>query len=407
MKKFNKIIALLAFLFFVIGFALGLNGLLIPFLEQNLQLSSTESYSILAATFGAFALLGYPAGLVVDHIGYKKSMILSFVLFTCGMYLYIPSINHASYFLFLVASFISGAANTLLQAVVNPYVTLYGDRESAATRICIMGILNKFGWAVAPIFLSLFLDVNALSIDLQSLTYPFYIIVLLFIALAILMFYVSLPEIKVEGEDGLENLADPKLKMFLSTKKNVFDFPHLLLGVIVLFGYVGVESLTLVSVVDFATVLQLPNPEVYTLLVVLFMVIGYVIGILFIPKYLSQLTALRICVLFCFIISLLILLVKPDHALYLVCLLGLGNSLIWSATWPLAISNLGKFTKTGSSLLVMAIVGGAVIPLLFGVLKDSLDMMQEAYTICVPIYLFMVFYAFKGYKLGLDNLNNE
>ncbi len=403
----NKILSLLAFLFFVLGFALGLNGLLIPFLQGGLNLSSTQSYGVLAATFGAFAILGYPAGLVVAKIGYKKSMLLSFLLFACGLYLFIPSAKSTSYTLFLVASFMSGAANTLLQAVVNPYVTLYGDRESAATRICIMGILNKAGWAVAPIFLSLFIDIKAETLNLSELSHPFYIIVMIFIALAMLLFFVSLPEIKAEGQDESSDEIDPKLKAFLATKKSIFDFPHLLLGVGVLFGYVGVETITLASIVDFASYLQMANPQVYTSLVVGCMVAGYICGIILIPKFISQLTALRFCVLFCAINSILVLILPASIAIYLIALLGFGHSLIWSATWPLAISNLGRFTNKGSALLVMAIVGGAVLPLAFGVLKDSVGSMQNAYAILIPIYLFMVFYAFRGYNMGLKKLEKN
>ena len=403
----NYLVALsiVGILFFSIGFALGINGLLIPYLQKAFNLSSTGSYLVLTATFGAFVICGYPAGWVIKKIGYKKGMMVSFLFFAIGLYMFIPSAKFESFVFFLVASFVSGIGNTILQAAVNPYVTICGPMETAAKRISIMGILNKCGWAIAPIFLSLFLDLSQTTIKLSDMYLPFYIIVGVFILLAIVVWFVPLPEIKATGEDESDVSSESKeVAAFVNTKKNIFQFPHLILGVITLFFYVGVETIALATVVDFANTISLPNPERYTSYTVLAMVIGYALGALLIPKIISQTFALKFCTTLGIICSLLVIIFPVNLAIYFVALMGFANSLIWGPVWPLAIAYLGRFTKAGASLLVIAIVGGAIIPLLFAILKDTLGNMQQAYWICFPLYVYMAFYAFKGHKIGLKSI---
>ncbi|MDD3723578.1 MAG: glucose/galactose MFS transporter [Lutibacter sp.] len=415
MKKSNKnivyvyVLSYIGMLFFLIGFALGINGLLIPYLQKAFTLSSSSSYLVLTATFGAFVLFGYPSGILIKYVGYKKGMIVSFFFFALGLALFIPSAKYESFAFFLIASFISGIGNTILQAVVNPYVTIYGPIESAAKRISIMGILNKSGWAISPIFLSFFLDLTQISVDLSDMYLPFGIIVSIFILLGIVTYFINLPEIKAKGEDNIptEDLESARIITFTNTKKNVLQFPHLLLGVLLLFLYVGVETITLASPVDFANTIGLENPQIYTSYTVIAMVIGYILGVILIPKIISQHQALIICASLGVLFSFLAVLVPAEIAIYFIASMGFANSLIWGPVWPLAISHLGKFTKTGASLLVMSIVGGAILPLIFGYLKDLLDNMQQAYWICVPFYFYTLYYAFWGYKVGLRRVLNK
>ena len=407
-KKVNYTFALavVGMLFFVIGFALGINGLLIPYLKKVFSLNSTQSYLVLTSTFSAFVLVGYPAGLLVKHIGYKKSMVTAFLFFAIGLYLFVPSAANESFVLFLIASFISGIGNTILQAAVNPYVTICGPIETATRRINIMGILNKSGWAVAPVFLALFIDLSQTTIDLSKMYLPFYIIVGVFIFLGIFTYFVPLPEIKALGEDEESDVTAESAEVvrFVKTKKSVLEFPHLLLGVLLLFLYVGVETITLASPVDFANTIGLKNAELYTSYTVAAMVLGYVIGILIIPKIITQHQAFIICAILGIVFSLMTVLAPLEYAIYFVALMGLSNSLIWGPVWALAISYLGKYTKEGASLLVMSIVGGAVLPLTFGWLKDVLGNMQLAYWICVPYYFYALYYAKIGYKVGLKDI---
>lgn len=381
-------------LFFMIGFALGINGLIIPFLRTALDLSTAESYLVLAATFSTFVIFGYPCGLIIKAIGYKKTMILSFLFFAVGLYLFIPSAENKSFAMFLLASFISGIGNTMLQAAVNPYITILGPMESAATRMSMMGIANKAAWAIAPIFLGVFLNLG--DVQLNDIKLPFYFISGIFVLLGILVAFVPLPEVKAEGEDENDEAA---ASSYAANKTSVWQFPHLLLGLVSLLFYVGVETLAMASIVDYATSLNLPDPQVYTSYTVIGMVIGYLVGVFFIPKYISQERAMFICAIIGLVSSLLIVLTPMNISIWFVAVLGLANSLMWPALWPLAMKDLGKFTKTGSSLLVMAIVGGAVFPLLFGWLADVSGNMQQAYWICFPAYLMIFYYALSGHKI--------
>ena len=310
------------------------------------------------------------------------------------MYLFIPSASDQNLFIFLLASFICGIGNTILQSAVNPYITLLGNLDSAATRISIMGIVNKLAWAIAPIFLGLFLDLN--NVDLKDIILSFYIIIGIFLLLFILILCTPLPEIKAIGEDE-KSINSP----LPNTKMNILQYPHLLLGFISLFCYVGVETLSMSSIVDYANYFQLPDPQLYTSFTVSGMILGYLIGILLIPKYLSQEKSLLICSVLGIISSCMILMPIGTISIYFVALLGLANSLLWPAIWPLAIKDLGELTKIGSSILVMAIAGGAIFPLLFGWMCDLLQNMQQAYWICIPAYSMILYYAIKGHKIRI------
>lgn len=152
-KSFVLPLTFIGIMFFAIGFALGINSLLVPVLQKSLGISNTASYLIIAATFIPFLVFGYPAGLTIKAIGYKRTMSLSFFIFAIAFYLFILSADQESFTLFLLASFISGAANAYLQASVNPYITILGPLDSAAKRISIMGICNKLAWPIPAIFI--------------------------------------------------------------------------------------------------------------------------------------------------------------------------------------------------------------------------------------------------------------
>lgn len=387
-------LVILGTMFFSIGFALGINSYLIPLLNQALDISSSESYLVLAATFSAFIVFGYPASLVISKIGYKKTMALSFLMFSLGFFLYLPSARMESLTLFLIASFISGMGNTFLQATVNPYVTILGPIESAAKRISIMGIANKLAWPVAPMFLALVIGKSVNEVSLADIQLPFIIIIAVFLLLGLLALLSPLPEVKAAGED--ESSADEC--PYAVGKTSIWQFPHLLLGVLALFLYVGAETISLGTLVDYAESLGMPNPEYYAWIAPVGMVTGYLAGIVFIPKYISQSKALLIVSVIAVVGSLSVVLMPQELSIYFVVLMALGCSLMWPAIWPLAMTDLGRFTKTGSSLMVIAIVGGALIPPLYGVAKDALGA-QNAYWIAVPIFFYIFYYALKGHKI--------
>ena len=232
--------------------------------------------------------------------------------------------------------------------------------------------------------------------QLDDIKLPFYFISGIFVLLGVLVAFVPLPEVKAEGEDESDEEASSS---YASTKTSIWQFPHLLLGLVSLLCYVGVETLAMASIVDYAKSIGLADPQIYTSYTVIGMVAGYLVGVFFIPKYLSQEKAMFICAIIGVISSLLVVFLPVHVSIWFVALLGLANSLMWPALWPLAMKDLGKFTKTGSSLLVMAIVGGAIFPLLFGWLADVFGDLQQAYWICFPAYLMIFYYALSGHKI--------
>ncbi|MBQ6959143.1 MAG: glucose/galactose MFS transporter [Bacteroidales bacterium] len=391
-NKYLLPLCFIGMMFFTVGFATGINGYFVPFLENNLHLSSSQSYLVIAATFIAFLVFSFPASAIIGRIGYKRTMALSFFLFAIAFALFIPAARLASFALYLLACFLSGTANTILQAAINPYVTILGPIDSAARRISIMGISNSLALSLPSVFLAAVTRKNIDQVALGDLDKPFLIIIAALVLLGILTFFAPLEEIKAAGEENEEDCP------YAAGKKSLWQFPHLLLGALALFVYVGVENLALLTVLDYAQDLGLPNPERYTLFPGIGMAAGYILGILLIPKYLSQVNALRACTWLAVLDSLLIVLTPPTVSIWCVALLSFACSLMYPAIWPLAITDLGKFTKKGSSLLVASIGGGALIPLLFGALKDAVGS-QSAYWICLPFYLLILYYAYYGYKI--------
>lgn len=391
-KNYALPLAFIGMMFFVVGFATGINGYFVPFLEKNLELSSAQSYLVIAATFAAFLICSFPAASIIARIGYRRTMSLSFFLFAFAFALFIPAARFESFALYLTACFISGTANTVLQAAINPYVTILGPIESAARRISIMGICNSLALSLPSVFIAFVTGKNIDAVALGDLDICFYVIISIVVILGVITRFAPLEEIKAEGEENEDDCP------YAAGKKSIWQFPHLVLGALALFVYVGVENLALLTVLDYAQDLGLSNPEKYTLLPGLGMAIGYVIGIFLIPKYMSQVKALRICTWVAVVDSLLIVLTPASVSVWCVALLSLACSLMYPAIWPLAITELGKFTKKGSSLLVASIGGGALIPLLFGLVKDWAGS-QPAYWICIPFYLLIMFYAYYGYKI--------
>jgi len=413
MKKSNYLFPLLiiSIAFFVIGFGVGINGIMVPILEEAFSLSKGMAYLVLTATFSAFLIFGGPAGWLLKKIGYKKSLVLSLLIMSLGMLLFIPSAKMGSsmsgFYMFLIASFIGGIGNTILQAAVNPYVTICGPIEKAAQRMCFMGIMNKSAWYLGPIFLSLFIDVKNPILDKAAI--PFSLAAGIIAVFSIIIYFINLPEVKAEGEDDLieegENLQSEVIAS-VNRKTSILQFPHLILGTIALFVYVGVETLPMASVIDFAKAIGLNNPEQYAAIVPIGLVIGYIFSI-FLLQFMKQKKALIMFVLIALIASIFLIFLPAKKAIYCLLCLGFSHSIMWGAIWALTIDKLGKFTKTGASLLVVAIVGGAILPLIFGFLLDwvktgetitAIDF-QTAYWIFIPSYLYILFYALIGHRI--------
>jgi glucose/galactose transporter len=407
-KKIGPAIPLIivGVIFFMIGFGVGISGFLTPALRSAFNLTTGQSYLVTAAIFSAFVIFGRPSGWLIKKIGYRRAMMIAFFVMALGMLLFVPSSNAVSFPLFLIALFVGGIGNTLLQGSVNPYITIIGPENTAAVRMSLMGIMNKMAWWIAPVFLGIFIDLQDVKVD--DIILPFYIVTGILIVLGIFVYFAPLPEVKAEGEDE-EEAGGSAESSYASGKTSILQFPHLMLGMVALFVYVGIETLPMASIIDFArtTFGDADNLESYSKFVTLGLVAGYLFGVITIPRFISQTKALISFAVLGIISSLLLIYLPPKFAFYALLLASFSNSLMWPAIWPLAIKDLGRFTKAGASMLVMAIVGGAVIPLIFGVIVDAVKTTEEAlvtdyqaaYWVMVPCYLFIFYFAVSGHKI--------
>lgn len=389
-------LAIIGLFFFSIGFALGINSYLMPVLKNAMHISGAASSLLLAATFIPFLLFGIPATHCIRLIGYKRTMALSFAIFAVAFALFILAAKQNSLTWFLIASFVSGAANAVLQASVNPYVTILGPLDSAARRISCMGISNKLAWPVTTLFITLVIGKGIGDTQLSDLYLPFTIIIAIFLLLGVIALLAPLPDVKAAGED--ESDTTTTSNSYADGKTSILQFPHLLLGCLALFLYVGVETISLATATGYAQSLGLEGDN-YGFIPSVGMIVGYVCGVIFIPRYLSQAVAMRICAIIALVGSIAVAVVpNPVFSVCCIFLMALGCSLMWPALWPLAMADLGKFTKAGSSLLTMAIAGGAVMPWVQGLVQDAFSY-QTSYWVSVPCFLFILYYGLAGYKV--------
>ena len=414
-KNQSSIVPLLILgaLFFIFGFVTWLNGTLIPYLKIACELNTFQALFVAFAFYIAYFFTALPSSWILQKTGFKKGMMLGLLVMAAGALLFIPAAMSRTYGLFLTGLFVIGTGLSILQTASNPYITIVGPIESAARRISIMGICNKIAGVMAPIILGavILADADTLVNELQVLDaaqkverlnelasrviLPYSLMAAVLVGLAFMIRFSPLPEIEKE-QDDIEYKPTGK-------KTSVLEFPNLVLGVIALFLYVGVEVLAGDTIGTFGQSQGIPLSESknFTAYTLTAMVVGYIIGIFSIPKIISQSTALAASAVVGILFSIAAIFAQGYAAVLFIALLGLANALVWPAIWPLAIDGLGKFTKTGSALLIMAIAGGALLPLLYGRLAD-LEFIghQQAYWIMIPCYLFILFYSLKGYKIS-------
>jgi len=409
-KSYIISIAIIGALFFIFGFVTWLNGILIPYLQIACELTTFQALYVAFAFYISYTVMALPSSWVLKKTGFKNGMMVGLLVMAVGMLLFVPAAMTRTYSLFLAGLFIVGTGLAVLQTASNPYITIIGPIESAAKRISIMGICNKVAGALAPLILAYFIlsDGDAFVESLKSMDdvakiaaldglaarviVPYIIMAVILVVLGLLVRLSPLPEIESEEEETVDSS--------ISSKKYIIEFPHLIFGVIALFLYVGAEVIAGDTIIRYGISLGIPisTAKTFTSLTLAAMIIGYIVGILIIPKIISQRTALIISAVLGVVISILAIFTPPMVSVTMIALLGLAYALVWPAIWPLALDSLGKFLKTGSALLIMAIAGGAILPLLWGKLADIYTS-QLAYWVLIPCYLFILFFALKGYKL--------
>lgn len=410
-KNFILPMIIIGALFFIFGFVTWLNGILIPYLKIACQLTDFQALFVAFAFYIAYTIMALPSAWVLKKTGFKNGMMVGLLVMAVGTMIFIPAAMSRTFSVFLTGLFAMGTGLALLQTASNPYVTIIGPKESAARRISILGICNKFAGAMAPLILAYYIlndgdafveslkamDATARVAALDSLAArvinPYIVMTIVLVVMGIGVRLAPLPEIETNEEDAKAENGEKK-------KNSIMAFPHLILGVLALFFYVGAEVIAGDTIINYGLSLgiELDTAKAFTSYTMVTMVVGYLLGVTLIPKVIDQRFALKVSAVLGILFAFGAIFTSGITSVIFVAMFGLANALVWPAIWPLALSGLGSFINTGSALLVMAISGGAILPLIWGRLSDVFST-QQAYWVVVPCYMFIFFYAVKGYKI--------
>lgn len=393
-------------LFFVFGFITWANGILIPYFRIGLELNNFQSTWVAFSAYVAYFVMAIPSSWILKYTGYKKGMFVGLLVMSVGTLMFIPAAYSRTYWLFLFGLFVTGTGLALLQTAANPYVAVIGPIESHAKRIGFMGLANKIAGIVSLVVLgSAFLgDADAIILQISKVTehekevilddyvlqvvVPYLIITAILVLLAAMIYFSRLPDV----DETKEIIAEP----VSSQKSTIFQFPNLTFGVVALFFSSACEVIPIDGIILYSSGLGIPITEsrFFAQFTLIAMTIGYVVSILCIPKYLSQQKALFLCTLLGLVLTLGSYMTDGIISVYFVIAMGFSSAMLWGTIWGLALKGLGRFTKLGSALLLMAVVGGGIFPIIFGRLMDvNFDLPQNAILLLVPCNLVIMGYA--------------
>lgn len=414
---------ILCSLFFIFGFVSWVNAILIPYFKIACELSHTQAYFVAFAFYIAYFVMAIPASKILNKFGFKKGMLMGLVMMSLGTLIFVPAAYTRTYGIFLFGLFCIGTGLAILQTAANPYVTIIGPIESAAKRISIVGLCNKFAGIISPlIFAAVVLKVSdaemfqqlkegvilgaereiVLDELIQRVMVPYAFLSAFLLIFGILIRYSPLPEINTREQNKSADLSSKE-------RASIFEYPYLILGVLAIFFHVGAQVISIDTIINYAETMgiELTAAKVFPSYTMSCTLVGYLIGIVLIPKILSQKRALQIATSLGLALSFGVIYIsgnvelfshKTDISIWFLVLMGMPNALIYAGIWPLAIRNLGKFTNLGSSLLVMALCGNAFLPVIYGTLADSYGV-RLSYWVLVPCFLYLIFYAFKGHTI--------
>ena len=425
-RKSNIVLSMvmLGALFFVIGLVSWVNSILVPYFKVACELKNeTESYLANFAFYIAYLVMAIPASLLLDRAGFKKGVKYGLWILALGALLFVPAAMSRKYAMFMAGLFTMGTGLAILQAAANPFVTIIGPIESAARRISIMGICNKLAGILAPIiFASLVIrpndklvmdriqaglltgDAKAAALDemVKGVIPPYIGLAIILVLFGILFYKSSIPDIDPNKQ---------KAEASGNERKSVLSYPYLVLGVIALFCHLGAQVVSVNTIIGYAEGMgiDLIQAKFFPSATLACILSGYLLGVVTIPRLISQQKALLVCTITGLILSLLVVLtssgvklfgMETGISIWFLVLLGIPNSLIYAGIWPLAIHDLGKHTTLGSSLLVMALCGNAILPLVYGFVADKTGSLQAGYWVLIPCFAYMIFYAVHGYKIN-------
>ena len=416
-------ILIIASLFFIFGFVSWVNAILIPYFKIACEIkTNVKLYLVTFAFYISYFFMSVPSSYLLMRVGFKKGMMVGFWAMALGAFIFVPAALMRTYEVFLFGLFMIGIGLAVLQTAANPYITVLGPKERAAQRISIMGICNKGAGILAPlIFAAVILrdtdselikslgtmaegEKNAALDELiRRVIVPYACVGTVLFLLGLMVRISPLPEINTEKETDEVAIAN-------ASKKSIFQFPHLVMGALAIFLHVGTQVIAIDTIIGYADSMKISLLEAkafpsYTLTAT---ICGYILGIICIPKFISQVTTLRLCTLLGAVSTLLIIYTHgeviflghtSDISIWFVVLLGLANSLVWAGIWPLALDGLGRFTKLGASVMIMGLCGNALMPLVYAYVADVYHSVRLGYWVLFPCYLYLVFYAFHGHRV--------
>lgn len=409
-------LTLLGCLFFIFGLVSWVNSILVPYFKVACELTSgVQTYLVTFAFYIAYLVMTVPASYLLRRVGYKRGTLIGLWIMAAGALLFWPAALTRTYGMFLTALFTIGTALAILQSVANPFVTIIGPHESAAKRISVMGICNKFAGIIAPLlFAALVIRPEdrqimqmaesglltgsaletALDEMIRGVIVPYVSLAALLFLFGILFYRSPIRDINPDRDNRTsagENGSD---------RRSVWQYPYLVLGVIALFAHLGSQQISVSTIIGYAQSMgmSLDAAQVFPSYTLACILAGYLAGVILIPRCITQQQSLVICTILGLLLSVLVLVLPEKASIWSLVLLGVPNSLIYAGIWPLAIRGLGRFTSIGSSLLVMALCGNAVLSLLYGLMTDHMSL-QASYWLLLPCFAYMVFYALYGYRI--------
>lgn len=406
---------MLGCLYFVFGLVSWVNSILVPYFKVACELQSeVQSYLAQFAFYIAYLVMTIPASALLNRVGYKKGALIGLWILALGAFLFTPAALTRTYNMFLVALFTMGTALAILQTVANPFVTIIGPMESAAKRISIVGICNKFAGILAPlIFSAIVIKPNQAKFDLiqsgslegaakdAALSDLLHGVIPPYVVLGVLLLIFGVVFYRSSIKDINPSRTSVSVDAVQQGRKSVLSYPYLVLGVLALFCHLGTQALSINTIIPFAGEIGVKATEIFPSLTLACTLLGYFLGVILIPKHLSQQQTLKICTTMGCVFSVLVIVLPPQVGIWFLVLMGIPNSVIYAGIWPLAIHDLGKWTNLGSAILVMALCGSAIFPLVKAAIVDSTGCtLQMSYWILIPAFLYMMFYAFFGHKIN-------